>query len=98
MPVLIILICFFSASSIEPSIEPSIPNLKDTFELLVKNQFLMRSLSFDTIPEDKITSDYNLPNLNLKAISNLLQGKEDDPGDSKIYWKVNFDRFTQDLR
>ncbi|XP_032674570.1 DNA-directed RNA polymerase III subunit RPC3 isoform X2 [Odontomachus brunneus] len=78
--------------------EPSIPNLKDTFELLVKNQFLMRSLSFDTMLEDVTKPDYNLPSLNLKAISNLLQDKEGDPGDRQIYWKVNIDRFTQDLR
>ncbi|XP_014477901.1 PREDICTED: DNA-directed RNA polymerase III subunit RPC3 isoform X2 [Dinoponera quadriceps] len=77
--------------------EPSIPNLKETFELLVKNQFLMRSHSFDTMLEDT-KPDYNLPNLNLRAIANLLQNEKGDPGDSKIYWKINFDRFTQDLR
>lgn len=80
------------------TIEPSIPLLKNTFDLLVKNQFLMRCLSFETMPDDKFKPDYNLPELNLRAISNLLQGGEGDPGDSKIYWKVNFDRFTQDLR
>lgn len=58
----------------------------------------MRSLSFETAAEETIKPNYYLPDLNLKAISNLLQKQDDDPGDSNIYWKVNFDRFTQDLR
>lgn len=58
----------------------------------------MRSLSFETAAEETIKPNYHLPDLNLKAIYNLLQKKDDDPGDSKIYWKINFDRFTQDLR
>ncbi|XP_011694091.1 PREDICTED: DNA-directed RNA polymerase III subunit RPC3 [Wasmannia auropunctata] len=77
---------------------PSIPNLKDVFELLVKNQFLMRNTSFETMAEDSKKPNYNLPNLDLPAISNALQGKNAELTDSKIYWKVNFDRLTQDLR
>lgn len=42
--------------------------------------------------------NYNLPQLDLKAISNMLQGQNANPGDNGLYWKVNFDRFTQDFR
>lgn len=42
--------------------------------------------------------DYNLPDLDLTAISNILQGRDTDLADNKLYWKVNFDRFTQDFR
>lgn len=80
-------------------IQPSVPVLKDKFELLVKNQFLMRSLYAET-PEQAANEkpDFNLPNLNISVISKQIEGGIADPGDSKIYWKVNFDRFTQDLR
>ncbi|KMQ97614.1 dna-directed rna polymerase iii subunit rpc3-like protein [Lasius niger] len=36
--------------------------------------------------------------LDLIAISNILQGQNANPGDNKLYWQVNFDRFTQDFR
>lgn len=76
----------------------SIANLKNTFELLVKNQFLMHSISFNTMKENTEKPEYNLPHLNMTAISNILRGQNADPGDNKLYWKVNFDRFTQDFR
>ncbi|KAM0724812.1 DNA-directed RNA polymerase III subunit RPC3 [Formica fusca] len=76
----------------------SISNLKNKFELLVKNQFLMRSISFNTMTENTEKPNYNLPQLDLKAISNMLQGQNANPGDNGLYWKVNFDRFTQDFR
>ncbi|EZA46881.1 hypothetical protein DMN91_004693 [Ooceraea biroi] len=76
----------------------SLPNLKDAFELLVKNQFLMRSVSFDTAAKETEKPDYNLPELDLRAIHYMMQGQEADPGDGKVYWKVNVDRFTQDFR
>lgn len=39
------------------------------------------------------------PNLNLKYLSLLSQGKEsEDPGDIQIYWRINADRFHQDAR
>ncbi|XP_011160696.2 DNA-directed RNA polymerase III subunit RPC3 isoform X2 [Solenopsis invicta] len=79
------------------SAEPSIPNLKDVFELLVKNQFLMRSLSFEAT-RDALKPDYNLPNLDLIAISSVLKGQNTELSDNTIYWKVNFDRLTEDLR
>ncbi|XP_072759194.1 DNA-directed RNA polymerase III subunit RPC3 isoform X1 [Anoplolepis gracilipes] len=75
----------------------SIPNLKNIFESLVKNQFLMHSTSFNKT-ENTEKPNYNLPNLDLTAISNMLQGQTVNPGDDKLYWKVNFDRFTQDFR
>lgn len=80
-------------------LQPSVPVLKDKFELLVKNQFLMHSLYTDTaevIVNDK--PNFNLPDINVAAITNQIQGNTCDLGDSNIYWKLNFDRFTQDLR
>lgn len=65
---------------------------------MVKNQFLMHSTSFDTMMEDTEKPNYNLPNLDLTSISNVLKGQNVELKDSKIYWKVNFDRLTQDLR
>lgn len=76
----------------------SIVNLKTVFEMLVKNQFLMRSTSFDTTAENTEKPNYNLPCLDLTAISKMLQGQNANPGDNKLYWQVNFDRFTQDFR
>ncbi|CAK9804650.1 DNA-directed RNA polymerase III subunit RPC3 [Anthophora plagiata] len=80
-------------------LQPSVSVLKDKFELLVKNQFLMRSLYTETT-EEKVSEkpDFSLPDLNIAAISKRIQGESGDPGDNKVYWKVNFDRFTQDLR
>lgn len=77
-------------------LQPSVPVLKEKFELLVKNQFLMRSL--DTTEERNEKCDFTLPDLNLAAISKRIEGNDIDSGDSKIYWKVNFDRLTQDFR
>lgn len=77
----------------------SVEFLKDKFELLVKNQFLMRSLSTDTVaevPTDK--PDYDLPDLNLAVMNEIIAGSTGDPGDNNVYWKVNFDRLIQDLR
>ncbi|KAH0945295.1 hypothetical protein HN011_001858 [Eciton burchellii] len=78
--------------------EISIPNVKDAFELLVKNQFLMRNLSFETMTKETEKPDYNMPALDLRAIQNIMEGQKADPGDNEIYWKVNIDRFTQDFR
>ncbi|XP_033201122.1 RNA polymerase III subunit C [Bombus vancouverensis nearcticus] len=77
-------------------LQPSVPVLKEKFELLVKNQFLMRSLG--TIEERNEKCNFTLPDLNLTAITKRIEGNDIDCGDSKIYWKVNFDRFTQDFR
>jgi len=77
---------------------PSISDLKNVFELLVKNQFLMNCTSFDTMSEDTEKPKYDLPILDLLAISKSLEGQNVEFSDRKVYWKVNFDRFTQDLR
>ena len=68
--------------------------------MLVQNQFLMRSICSNQSSDGEIIDrpDFNLPNLNLKAIIQITQGGTGNPGDSKIYWRVNFDRFIQDLR
>lgn len=58
----------------------------------------MRSISFNTMTENTEKPNYNLPQLDLKAISSMLQGQNANPGDNGLYWKVNFDRFTQDFR
>ncbi|XP_043508508.1 DNA-directed RNA polymerase III subunit RPC3 isoform X1 [Frieseomelitta varia] len=81
-------------------LQPSVPVLKEKFELLVKNQFLTRSLCTDTVEEKRNEKpDFTLPDLNLTAIIKKIEGDNNsDPGDSKIYWKVNFDRLIQDLR
>ncbi|XP_012255761.2 DNA-directed RNA polymerase III subunit RPC3 [Athalia rosae] len=73
--------------------------LKEKFESLVKNQFFQRCLSSENVG-DMISekADFNLPDLNVQALCRLVNGGKADPGDSKIYWRVNFDRFTQDLR
>lgn len=79
--------------------QPSISVLKDKFELLVRNQFLMRSLDTEsTETKSPEKPDFTVPDLNLAAITKKLQGVDSDPGDSKIYWTVNYDRINQDLR
>lgn len=59
----------------------------------------MRSIGPESsieIPTEK--SDFKIPSLNIKALTRLSQGQEADAGDKKVYWRVNTDRFTQDLR
>ncbi|XP_058789245.1 DNA-directed RNA polymerase III subunit RPC3 [Phymastichus coffea] len=82
-----------------PERRSTVPVLKEKFEELVKNQFLMRSICsniLSDISSDK--PDFSIPALNIKALTRLTQGHEADAGDKSIYWKVNIDRFTQDLR
>lgn len=83
-----------------PERQYSLPVLKEKFELLVQNQFLLRSVCSnkcsDEGPADK--QDFSLPNLDLKSLTLMAKGTNADPGDNKIYWRVNFDRFAQDLR
>lgn len=78
----------------------SLPVLKEKFELLVQNQFLMRSVCSekcsDEGPADR--QDFSLPSLDLKSLTLMAKGANGDPGDAKIYWRVNFDRFAQDIR
>ncbi|XP_014218595.1 DNA-directed RNA polymerase III subunit RPC3 [Copidosoma floridanum] len=82
-----------------PERRATVPVLKEKFELLLQHQYLLRSLSSETLsdlPTDK--PDFSLPDLNIKAITRLTQGYEADAGDKKIYWRVNIDRFNEDLR
>lgn len=81
-------------------LQPSVPVLKDKFELLVKNQFLIRSLSAEALQEATfLKTDFIVPDINLAAIGKKIEGSDNvDAGDDKVYWSVNFDRFTQDFR
>lgn len=77
----------------------TIPVLTEKFSDLVKNQFLMHSISTPLTNEStNEKSIFDLPTFNIKSITRLTQDQEADPGDSHIYWKVNFDRLDQDLR
>lgn len=78
------------------SIQPSIPVLKEKFELLIKYQFLMRSTNKNE-EEGNSKRDFTLPDLDLAAISKYLEGDNCNLKD-KIYWEINIDRFTQDFR
>ena len=87
---------FFLFSGEQPV---SVVELKEKFELLLKNRFLVRSLMEDTVSarlSDK--PDFDLPELNLESITKILDGGEADPGDKHIYWRVNFDTLIQDHR
>ncbi|XP_003703384.3 RNA polymerase III subunit C [Megachile rotundata] len=80
-------------------LQASVPVLKDKFDLLIKDQFLIRSLYTESVEEAApIKPDFMIPDLNLTAITKKIGGANADCGDDKIYWEVNFDRFTQDLR
>ena len=83
---------FFSATQ-----KPSIPDLRNMFNLSVTSNILMRSTIFETKPESSKKPNYNLE-LDLTAIHSVLQGQNADLRDSKIYWKVNFDRLIEHLR
>ncbi|XP_043269175.1 DNA-directed RNA polymerase III subunit RPC3 isoform X2 [Venturia canescens] len=84
---------------VNPAGPSSVVLLKEKFELLTKNQFLMRSLCTPTAAQIMTNKpDYCLPDLNLAAINKILAGSEGDPGDKEIYWRINFDRLVQDLR
>ncbi|KAJ9586990.1 hypothetical protein L9F63_019408 [Diploptera punctata] len=77
--------------------------LRDKFSVIVNKQFLMRCPS----PGDEVGIPvltvkekllYQPPDINLKELDNLEQGKPGNAGDDGIYWRVNFDRFHQDFR
>lgn len=77
----------------------SIEVLKEKFELLVKNQFFQRCVSSENpIDPSSEKLDFSMPDLNVQHLYRVAAGAKGNPGDSKIYWRVNFDRFTQDLR
>ncbi|XP_014224628.1 DNA-directed RNA polymerase III subunit RPC3 [Trichogramma pretiosum] len=79
-----------------PERRASIPLLLEKFELLVKNQFIIRH----SVNNDANTDAYNfiMPSLHVKDLIQLSKNTNVDTGDQNIFWKINFDRFTQDLR
>ncbi|KAK0080341.1 hypothetical protein PV325_014103 [Microctonus aethiopoides] len=79
--------------------ETSIELLKEKFQLLVKNQFLIRYTMPDEQGNHKIdNSSYDMPELDVNELTRMINGHDGEPGDNKIYWKINIDRLTQDLR
>ncbi|KAE8750255.1 hypothetical protein FOCC_FOCC003063 [Frankliniella occidentalis] len=85
--------------------------LRDKFVSLVNKQFLMRCPSPTPVDEEKGEKPTGIPNLtvsktqlhlpptlNMKALTQLLEGEVADAGDEGVYWRVNFDRFHQDFR
>ena len=88
---------YFGNVTISAERQSTVPVLKEKFELLVQNQFLMRSIASNQNSEEG-SPDFNLPILNLKAMIQITQDLRGNPGDNNIYWRVNFDRLTQDFR
>ncbi|KAI4488786.1 hypothetical protein M0802_011296 [Mischocyttarus mexicanus] len=86
------------SSGADSNTQPSVSSLNDSFNLLVKNQFLMHDLSTNLESDCEEKPTFDILKLNLNAIENIIKGIKDDPEDTKIYWKVNFDRLIQDFR
>lgn len=93
------------------SLDATLPSLRDKFHILVQMQYLTRSPYPQSLQQPQVDtmevpvlgvaeSELFLPpNLNLKCLSLLSQGKEsEDPGDIHINWRINADRFHQDAR
>lgn len=81
----------------------SLPEIRDKFVSLVTAKYLMRHPKSDeekAVPVLKITETelFLIPNINISQLVQLRDGNEGDPGDTEIYWCVNFDRFHQDFR
>ncbi|XP_066603137.1 DNA-directed RNA polymerase III subunit RPC3 isoform X2 [Prorops nasuta] len=77
----------------------TVPILKEKFELLVKNQFLVRYMGTNESGDFGMDKpDFTLPNLDVGVITDILEGNNKQAGDSNVYWRINFDRLTQDLR
>ncbi|XP_021921270.1 DNA-directed RNA polymerase III subunit RPC3 isoform X2 [Zootermopsis nevadensis] len=77
--------------------------LRDKFLVLVNKQFVMRCpypSEEKDVPELTIKEKqlYLPPDINLKGLSDLEEGKPGNPGDEGICWRVNLDRFHQDFR
>lgn len=84
----------------------SLPALRDKLFELIHLQYIMRypSPSQDegagvpvlTVMESQL---FLPPEMNMSSLSQLNQGLEaSDPGDVGVYWRMNFDRFHQDMR
>ncbi|XP_011298879.1 DNA-directed RNA polymerase III subunit RPC3 isoform X2 [Fopius arisanus] len=78
---------------------PSVVSLRDKFDWLVRNKFLMRSNCTDELGETQPENvDFSMPALNFKALKNMIEGADADAKDNGINWRVNFDKLIQDLR
>ncbi|KAG8328504.1 DNA-directed RNA polymerase III subunit RPC3 [Homalodisca vitripennis] len=88
------------------SLNGDLPYLRDKIQVLVQMQYIMRcphpvDEEGDVVPMLGVAEPelFLPPQLNMKRLSLLLQGlEEEDPGDKGIYWRINFDRFHQDAR
>ncbi|XP_054265202.1 DNA-directed RNA polymerase III subunit RPC3 [Macrosteles quadrilineatus] len=88
--------------------EFDLPHLTDKFHMLVQMQYLMRcphptdpDAAAIEVPVLGVTEAelFLPPDLNIKYLSLRNQGMvADDPGDLGIYWRINYDRFHQDIR
>lgn len=89
--------------------DENLQGLKDKFVELIHKQYLMR---YPVPDEDDSTGTVDVPvlvikesllfwppDINMKCLSLLSTGLQaEDPGDIGVYWRMNFDRFHQDLR
>ncbi|KAL1139356.1 hypothetical protein AAG570_006340 [Ranatra chinensis] len=84
----------------------SLEDLRSAFHDLIINQYLMCCPTVSETCTDKVpvltveeTDLYNPPELPLKELKRFVEDESaTDPGDGKVYWRPNFDRFHQDLR
>ncbi|KAG8237751.1 hypothetical protein J437_LFUL014294, partial [Ladona fulva] len=79
--------------------------LKDKFLSLVRNRFIQRCPSVCEGPVPTFTLNesalYLEPDVNIKELTIKIQKKDtnqDNFPDEKVYWRVNFDRFHQEMR
>lgn len=71
-----------------------VKQIKDKFTTLVTAQYLMRVLSPNTTEKQLFT----IPEINSQQIIEVINGGNEKFGDAGIYWRLNLDRFHQDLR
>ncbi|XP_046394930.1 DNA-directed RNA polymerase III subunit RPC3 [Ischnura elegans] len=83
----------------------SLQSLRDKFSLLAKNKFIQRcpAVTEGNIPTFSMTEAelYFVPDVDIKKISQQIQesdDKSDNLLDDHVYWRVNFDRFHQEMR
>ncbi|KAF5308243.1 hypothetical protein FQR65_LT06236 [Abscondita terminalis] len=68
--------------------------LKDKFASLVTAKYVIKLTTPITKEEDLFTP----PNIELKSLVGILNGGTETLSDAGIYWRINSDRFHQDLR
>jgi hypothetical protein len=89
-----------------PKYTDGVDGVKQRFNQLISNQFLMRYPSPIIISSDKVpqllvkeSELFQPPEIPLKELLNYTSEQTtQEPGDGNIYWRVNFDRFHQDMR